>query len=60
VLGSQVFDYWRDPWSRVHEHWTDSDRLNRDTLPNLVAVEDGLDSQWGEPAPEKFISHATE
>src|SRR5438105_4466384 len=20
-LGSQVFDYWGDPWGRVHEHW---------------------------------------
>ena len=60
VLGSQVFDYWMDPWGRVHEHWTDSDRLNSDTPPNLVSVEDGLGSQWGEPAPEKFIKHATE
>ena len=60
VLGSQVYDYWMDPWGRVHEHWTDSDRLNSDTPPNLIAVEDGLDSQWGEPAPKKFINHATE
>ena len=60
VLGSQVFDYWMDPWDRVHEHWTDSDRLNSDTPSNLVAVEEGLDSQWGAPAPEKFIRHATE
>jgi hypothetical protein len=28
VLGSQVYDYWADPWGRVHEHWADSDRLN--------------------------------
>ena len=59
MLGSQVYDYWMDPWDRVHEHWTDSDRLNCDTPPNLVSVEDGLDSQWGERAPEKFINHAT-
>ena len=59
TLGSQVFDYWMDPWNRVHEHWTDSDRLNRDAAPNLVAVEEGLDSQWGEPAPAKFIGHAS-
>lgn len=57
VLGSQVFDYWKDPWGRVHEHWTDSDRLNCDSLPNLVAAEEGLQSQWGEPAPEAFIDH---
>jgi len=27
VLGSQVYDYWADPWGHVHEHWADSDRL---------------------------------
>ena len=59
VLGSQVYDYWQDPWGRVHEHWTDSDRLNNQNPPNLVAAEDGLDSQWGEPVPERFINHAT-
>ena len=24
-LGSQVFDYWRDPWGHTVEHWTDGD-----------------------------------
>ena len=28
LLGSQVYDYWADPWGRVHEHWADTDRLN--------------------------------
>lgn len=60
VLGSQVYDYWADPWGRVHEHWTDSDRLNNDTPANLVSFDDGLDSQWGEPIPEKFIAHASQ
>ncbi len=59
VLGSQVYDYWQDPWGRVHEHWTDSDRLNNQNAPNLVAAEDGLDSQWGEPVPERFMGHST-
>ena len=59
VLGSQVFDYWKDPWGRVHEHWTDSDRLNRDAPPNLVSAEGGLGSQWGEAAPQAFIDHAS-
>ena len=60
VLGSQVYDYWADPWGRVHEHWTDSDRLNSDTPPNLIAFEDGLNSQWGDPIPEKFVAHASQ
>lgn len=59
VLGSQVYDYWQDPWGRVHEHWTDSDRLNNQNKPNLVPAEEGFHSQWGEPVPERFISHAT-
>ena len=59
VLGSQIFDYWQDPWGRVHEHWTDSDRLNDKNPPNLISAEDGLHSQWGEAAPERFVSHST-
>ena len=59
VLGSQVFDYWQDPWGRVHEHWTDSDVLNDQAKPQLLPAEEGLSSQWGEPAPQDFIEHAT-
>lgn len=59
VLGSQIYDYWQDPWGRVHEHWTDSDRLNIHNPSNLLSVEEGLASQWGERAPEEFINHAT-
>lgn len=59
VLGSQIYDYWQDPWGRVHEHWTDSDRLNVHNGSNLLSIEEGLASQWGERAPEEFINHAT-
>lgn len=59
VLGSQVFDYWQDPWGRVHEHWTDTDVLNSSAKPNLLPVEEGLNSQWGEAAPAAFIAHAS-
>ena len=59
VLGSQVYDYWQDPWGRVHEHWTDSDRLNDQNPPNVVPAEEGFLSQWGEPVPERFINHST-
>jgi len=30
ILGSQTFDYWRDPWGHVVEHFTDGDLLNAD------------------------------
>ena len=28
ILGSQIFDYWRDPWGHTLEHWTDGDLLD--------------------------------
>lgn len=59
VLGSQIYDYWQDPWGRVHEHWTDTDRLNIQNGSNLVSAEEGLVSQWGERPPESFLDHAT-
>ncbi|MBI3435995.1 MAG: catechol 1,2-dioxygenase [Proteobacteria bacterium] len=59
VLGSQVYDYWCDPWGHVHEHWADSDRLNVKNGSNLVPVEEALISQWGEAPPQKFIDHAS-
>jgi catechol 2,3-dioxygenase-like lactoylglutathione lyase family enzyme len=55
LLGSQVYDYWSDPWGRVHEHWSDTDRLNAKNGSNLLSAEEGLVSQWGERPPEKFI-----
>ena len=59
VLGSQVYDYWADPWGRAHEHWADSDRLNLANGSNLVSADDALTSQWGEAPPAKFIGLAS-
>jgi hypothetical protein len=59
LLGSQIYDYWADPWGRVHEHWTDSDRLNAKNGSNLLDVAIGFQSQWGEGPPEKFIHHVS-
>ncbi len=58
-LGSQIYDYWCDPWLRVHEHWTDSDRINIHHQPTLVVAGDGTRGPWGEPAPARFQGHAT-
>ncbi len=55
LLGSQIYDYWADPWGRVHEHWSDTDRLNVKNGSNLLSAEEGLVSQWGERPPERFI-----
>jgi catechol 2,3-dioxygenase-like lactoylglutathione lyase family enzyme len=59
LLGSQVYDYWSDPWGRVHERWADTDRLNARSGSNLLSAEEGLVSQWGEDPPERFIRHVT-
>ena len=59
LLGSQVYDYWSDPWRRVHEHWADSDRLNIKNGSNLLSAEEALVSQWGDPPPQKFIEHVS-
>ena len=56
LLGSQIYDYWSDPWGRVHEHWSDTDRLNVKNGSNLISAEDGLISQWGERPPERFLN----
>jgi catechol 2,3-dioxygenase-like lactoylglutathione lyase family enzyme len=49
VLGSQVFDYWKDPWGHVHEHFTDSDLLNADHETGLFDPSVALGTQWGSP-----------
>jgi catechol 2,3-dioxygenase-like lactoylglutathione lyase family enzyme len=57
LLGSQVFDYWRDPWGHVHEHWTDSDRLNAGSGSALWQAGDALTNQWGPGNPSRPPQH---
>jgi len=59
LLGSQVYDYWADPWGRVHERWADTDRLNAQSGSHLLPAHEALGSQWGEGPPEKFIRHVS-
>jgi catechol 2,3-dioxygenase-like lactoylglutathione lyase family enzyme len=47
VLGSQVFDYWRDPWGRVLEHFTDGDLLNDQHETGRYDPVTALGTQWG-------------
>ena len=52
VLGSQIFDYWRDPWGHVLEHFTDGDLLNASAPTERSGPEVALGSLWGVgPAP---------
>lgn len=51
IMGSQIFDYWLDPWGHELEHWTDGDLLTADIPTNEMSVQDLLTVQWGEPFP---------
>lgn len=56
TAGSQVFDYWADPWGRAHEHWADTDRLNARSGSVLGTPDELLESQWGAPVPEVMMT----
>jgi hypothetical protein len=51
ILGSQVFDYWRDPWGHTVEHWTDGDLFTADDPPGKQGLPELLGVQWGPAAP---------
>lgn len=51
VMGSQVFDYWNDPWGRELEHWTDGDLLTAEDPPIVSGFDALLAVQWGSPHP---------
>lgn len=59
LLGSQIFDYWKDPWGRLHEHWTDSDMVNNDNPYRRHPKSQGLRSQWGPQSPQEFRDAAS-
>ena len=54
VEGSQIFDYWRDPFGNKIEHWTDGDLVNDDYKgASKPLTPEGL-YQWGPPLPAGF------
>jgi catechol 2,3-dioxygenase-like lactoylglutathione lyase family enzyme len=56
ILGSQIFDYWRDPWGHTVEHWTDGDLLDAAWGSRTAAIQDLLGTQWGPPPPQTMGS----
>ena len=55
ILGSQIFDYWKDTSGFTVEHYADGDVVNQDTEvlrqeagPNTLSV-------WGPPLPAEFV-----
>lgn len=51
ILGSQIFDYWKDPWGHELEHWTDGDLFAASDPPNKADMGALLGTQWGEKHP---------
>ncbi len=54
ILGSQVFDYWNDPWGGKHEHYCDGDVFTEDMPTGIHPVSRDAMSQWGQPMPASF------
>ncbi len=54
ILGSQIFDYWRDPNGETFEHYCDGDVFTADVPTGIhVAGGDTL-YQWGQKLPGDF------
>lgn len=54
ILGSQVFDYWQDPWGDKHEHYCDGDLFTADHLMGVHTVSREAMAQWGPVMPRSF------
>ena len=54
LLGSQMYDYWRDPTGFTHEHWTDGDLLDASITPTDTPARDLIMAQYGPEIPASF------
>lgn len=55
LLGSQIFDYWRDPFGFRIEHYTDGDVVNHAHQPSVFAGTADETTQWGAKPPKDFF-----
>lgn len=51
ILGSQIFDYWKDPWGHTLEHWTDGDLMTASWGSREATMQDLIGVQWGMKMP---------
>lgn len=54
ILGSQVFDYWYDPWDDKHEHYCDGDLFTSEREMGMHSVSRDAMAQWGPTMPRAF------
>jgi catechol 2,3-dioxygenase-like lactoylglutathione lyase family enzyme len=52
LLGSQIYDYWRDPWGHVLEHWTDGDYFDAAWGPRVSTAADLRGDGWRSTADQ--------
>jgi catechol 2,3-dioxygenase-like lactoylglutathione lyase family enzyme len=55
LLGSQIFDYWRDPFGFRFEHYTDGDVVNHEHRPGKFTGTADQTTQWGMNPPPEFF-----
>lgn len=55
ILGSQIFDYWEDPWGDKHEHYCDGDLFTSEHPVGLHVVSREAMAQWGPTMPASFV-----
>ena len=55
LLGSQIFDYWRDPWGQKHEHYADGDLFDANQPAGYHVLDRAGLYQWGPDLPDDFI-----
>jgi catechol 2,3-dioxygenase-like lactoylglutathione lyase family enzyme len=56
IQGSQLFDYWRDPFGNKIEHWTDGDLVNDDTPVGNDHISNEELRQWAPPLSPEFFA----
>ncbi len=54
ILGSQIFDYWDDPWGDKHEHYCDGDLFTADQPTGVHPASRAGMAQWGQVMPASF------
>lgn len=55
MLGSQIFDYWKDPSGLRVEHYTDGDVVNHEHQPTVFTGTADETTQWGARPDAKFF-----
>lgn len=52
--GGQIYDYWANPWGVIHEHWTDTDLVNDESVPGQCDFAN-LEEYWGPQPSLAFV-----